>query len=78
MARPKMNCVEITDDGYIPIPKELKARTEFQSGSKVAFLAFTDHIEIRPYDIEGFCLAYEPLLAEDWLSEEDELAWKDL
>ena len=72
----------ITDKGQISIPKDIRDIEGFTEGSKIAILAFTDRVELRPmkqFNEKMFtALASEKSLAKDWLSEEDEEAWKDL
>ena len=67
--------------GQITIPKEVRT-AQFSEGSKVIILSFNDRIELRPvtYVEEklGPALLSEASLAKDWLSKEDEQAWKDL
>mgnify|MGYP001583434342 CR=1 FL=1 len=74
--------VKITDKGQIAVPKEIRKLEGFRLGDKVAIIAFRDRIELRPLnklnkDIFTL-LASERSLAKDWLSKEDEEAWKDL
>jgi AbrB family looped-hinge helix DNA binding protein len=70
----------ITEKGQIVIPKSI--RDMFETGTKVAFLAYEDRIEIRPLDEidELFSCAYasEKVLAKDWLSKEEDGACKNL
>ena len=70
----------ITEKGQIVIPKSI--REMFETGTKVAFLAYDDRIEIRPLDeIDGLlscAYASEKVLAKDWLSKEEDEALKNL
>ncbi|MEK6967525.1 MAG: AbrB/MazE/SpoVT family DNA-binding domain-containing protein [Nanoarchaeota archaeon] len=72
----------ITGKGQIALPKQIRSLKGFYEGSKVAILSFADRIEIRPLNkgTESFfaALASEKSLAKDWLSKEDEKAWKNL
>ena len=78
----EMRTITITSKGQIAIPKELRKLKGFKEGAKVAVIAFKDRIELRP--IRHFsermlpALISEKALAKDWLSKEDEEAWKDL
>lgn len=72
----------ITEKGQIAIPKDIRDLEGFKIGTKIAILAFEDHIELRPMQQLSkkisTALASEKVLAKDWLSKEDEEAWKDL
>ena len=76
----------ITEKGQIAIPKESR-KHKFREGNKVAILTFDDRIEIRPFtklseslEREGMqtALASEKSLAKEWLTPEEDMAWKDL
>lgn len=73
---------KITDKGQIAIPKELRKERGFKVGSNVMIVAFNGRIEIMSQD--GFHERFYPFLmslpslSEDWLSPEDEKAFKDL
>lgn len=70
----------ITEKGQIVIPKSI--RDMFGTGTKVAFPAYEDRIEIRPLeeidDALSCAHASEKVLAKDWLSKEEDEAWKNL
>ncbi len=72
----------ITGKGQIAIPKEIREKEGFTEGTKVAILAFEDRIEVRSFaqfNEQSFpALASEKALAKEWLSTEDEEAWKNL
>lgn len=78
----EMRTVTVTAKGQIAIPKEIRKLKGFKEGSKVAILAFSDRIELRPmikFSERMYpALMSEKALAKDWLSKEDEEAWKDL
>ena len=78
----EMRTVKITSKGQIAIPKEIRSVSGFKEGTKVAILAFKDRIVLQPMRkfSEGMltAIASEKVLAKDWLSKEDEEAWKDL
>ena len=83
----KMNLIEIksatiTEKGQIAIPSNLRKRGGFKEGSKVAILAFEDHIEIRHMKQIGkkigTAIASEKVLAKDWNKKEEDEAWKNL
>ncbi len=78
----EMRSVTITSKGQIAIPKDIREIEGFKEGEKIVILAFEDHVELRPMkrmSEEMFpALASEAVLAKDWLSKEDEEAWKDL
>jgi AbrB family looped-hinge helix DNA binding protein len=74
-----MKSVTITQKGQISIPKEMRELKGFEEGCKVALLAYKDRIELKPLDEINECfIMSEKVLAKDWLSKEDEEAWKDL
>lgn len=72
----------ITQKGQISIPKEARKKASFREGDKVAVLAYTDRIEIRPLKqlSKGLqtALASESVLAKEWNTPEEDEAWKDL
>ena len=78
----EIKSVTITEKGQIAIPKDIREIEGFELGSKVAILAFDDHVELRSIKElnENMIteLASEKVLARDWNSKEDEEAWKDL
>ncbi len=82
MAMVGMRTVTITGKGQISIPKELRKGKEFREGAKMVILAFNNRIELRPLrtfsESMRAAIASEKVLAKDWLSKEDEKAWKDL
>lgn len=78
----EVRTARITEKGQIVIPKEIREIEGFKTGTKVAILAYADHVELRPLeDVQERlfpALASEKSLAKEWLSPEDEEAWKDL
>lgn len=72
----------ITSKGQIAIPKELRKKSGFKEGNKITILAFKDHIELRPMEQfqKKMATAYasEKALAKEWLSKDEDKAWKDL
>lgn len=78
----EMKTVKITEKGQIAIPKDIRELEGFEEGDKIAILAFEDRVELRPlkqFNEQMFTLlASERALAKDWLSKEDEAAWKNL
>ena len=77
-----MKTVTITSKGQIAIPQELRKNKIFKEGGKVVLLAYEEKIEIIPLSVFkrkiAPALASEKALAKEWLSKEDEEAWKDL
>lgn len=78
----EVKTAKITEKGQIAIPKDIRRLGGFKQGSKVAILVFKDRIELRPLkyldeNISGL-LVSEKALAKDWLSREEDEAWKDL
>jgi len=77
----EIKTVKITDKGQICIPNFARLNG-FKEGSKVNIIVFNDRVEVRPLKQMNealLCmLASEEALAKNWLSKEDEEAWKDL
>lgn len=78
----EIKTVKITEKGQIAIPRDIRELEGFEEGEKIAILAFDDRVELRPltqFSERMFpALASEKTLAKDWLSKEDEEAWKNL
>ena len=84
----ELKTVKITSKGQIAIPKEIRKIEGFKEGSKIALLAFDDHIEMRPLNYmkkaaltKNSILTYvmsESSLAKDWLTAEEDDAWQSL
>jgi len=78
----EMRTATITEKGQVAIPQELRKSKGFEKGAKVVILAFSNRIELRPMKQISeklfTAIASEKSLAKDWLSKEDEAAWKDL
>ena len=72
----------ITEKGQIAIPKNIRKLGGFKEGTKSAILAFGNRIELRPlkqfHEKMFTALASEESLAKDWLTKEEEEAWKNL
>lgn len=74
----------ITKKGQICIPSIARTIAGFKEGTKISVVVYQDRVELRPLK-KGkisealLCmLASEEALAKNWLSKEDEEAWKDL
>ena len=78
----EIKTTKITGKGQIAIPKDIRHIGGFKEGTKIAVLAFEDRIELRPLSQLNekifTLLASEQVLARDWLSKEDEDAWRNL
>ena len=80
----EIRTVKITRKGQISIPSAVRARAGFEEGAKVNVIAYDDRVELRPMKKEKLSevmmamLASEKAFARNWLSKEDEEAWKDL
>ena len=80
----EIRTVRITSKGQISIPSAVRARAGFEEGAKVNVIAYDDRVELRPMKREKISeamlamLASEKAFAKNWLSKEDEEAWKDL
>ena len=74
----------ITQKGQICIPNVARSLAGFKEGTKISIVVFNDRVELRPLKKEKMneallcMLASEDALAKNWLSKEDEEAWKDL
>jgi len=88
MSLKELKTIRITSKGQIAIPKDIRKMEGFKEGSKIALLAFDDHVEIRPLNqlkkidlTKSSIFTYimsESSLAKDWLTEEEDEAWKHL
>ena len=80
----EIRTVKITRKGQVSIPSAVRARSGFEEGAKVNVISYDDRIELRPMkknkigDAMMAMLASEKAFAKNWLSKEDEEAWKDL
>ncbi len=76
--------IKITEKGQICIPKETRDLAGFEEGSKINIIVYPDRVELRPMKKKKMSealmcmLASQEALAKNWLSKEDEEAWKDL
>jgi len=74
----------ITEKGQICIPNIARNLAGFKEGTKISVVVYKDRVELRPLKKENMneallcMLASESALAKNWLSKEDEEAWKDL
>ncbi len=84
----EIKTAKITEKGQIAIPKDIREIEGFEEGSKIAVLAYDDHIELRSLGTikkldlskEGVITALlsEKSLAKDWNKKEEDEAWKNL
>lgn len=78
----EVKTAKITEKGQIVIPRDIRQLEGFEEGSKIAVLAFDDHIELRPLkSIKSgriAALLSEKALAKTWNTKEEDEAWKDL
>ena len=74
----------ITQKGQISIPRIARNIAGFKEGTKISVIVYADRVELKPFQKEKLndplmcMLASEESLAKNWLSKEDEEAWKDL
>jgi len=77
----EIKTAKITEKGQICIPN-IARLNGFKEGSKVSIIVYSDKVEIRPMKQISAAmfamLSSEKVLAKNWLSKEDEKAWKDL
>ena len=82
MSLVEIKSATITEKGQIAIPKFIRDIEGFGEGTKIAILAFEDHIELRPMKqiLKGMATAFasEKVLAKDWNRKEEDKAWKNL
>ena len=78
----EVKTAKITEKGQIVIPKDIRDIEGFEEGSKIAILAFDDHIELRPLKSINSgriaALLSEKALAKEWSTKEEDDAWKSL
>lgn len=77
----EIKSTKITEKGQICIPKDLRNLGDFKVGSKVSIFVYKDKMELRPMkrvNQIATAIASERSLAKDWLSPEEDEAWKDL
>ena len=80
----EIRTVRITRKGQISIPAAVRAGAGFKEGAQINIIAYNNRVELRPMkeykssDAMLAMLASEKALAKNWLSKEDEEAWKDL
>ncbi len=74
----------ITQKGQISIPSIARQLAGFKEGTKISIVVYADRVELKPFQAEKLndslmcMLASEDALAKNWMSKEDEEAWKDL
>ena len=74
----------ITSKGQISIPSIARQLAGFKEGTKISVVVYNDRVELKPFQKEKLndplmcMLASEEALAKNWMSKEDEEAWKDL
>lgn len=77
-----MRTVTVTEKGQIAIPKEIRKLEGFKEGTKIVILAFNNKVELRPLkqlNEKLFpALVSEKSLAKDWLTKEEDDAWRNL
>ena len=80
----EIRTVRITSKGQISIPSAVRAMAGFEEGAIVSIVAYGNRVELRPMKKEKISdamlamLTSKKVLAKNWLSKEDEEAWKDL
>ncbi len=80
----EIRTVTITSKGQISIPQIARAKAGFKEGTKISVIVYADRVELKPMkkkklsDAMIAAMMSEEALAKNWLSPEDEEAWKDL
>ena len=72
----------ITQKGQISIPKKVREKKGFKTGSKIVILSFDDHVELRPMEQVRkrmyTAMVSEKALAKDWMLKDEDAVWKGL
>lgn len=74
----------LTSKGQICIPNVARNLIGFKEGGKISIVVYPDRVELKPMKSEELndaltsMFASEEVLAKNWMSKEDEEAWKDL
>jgi len=78
----EMKTATVTEKGQIAIPRDIRRLGGFKEGTKIVIIAFENRIELRSlkqFSEKMFpALASEKSLAKDWLTREEDEAWKYL
>ena len=78
----EIRTIGITNRGQICIPHSARNSPLFKNQERINVIVYEDKIELRPMrkinEAIMCMLASEEVLAKNWLSKEDEEAWKDL
>lgn len=80
----EIKTAKITQKGQIAIPSIARKLAGFEEGTKISIIVYSDRVELRPFKKKNskealMCmLASEEVLSKNWLSKEDEEAWKNL
>jgi AbrB family looped-hinge helix DNA binding protein len=78
----EMRTATITEKGQIAIPKDIRKLEGFKEGTKIVILAFDNKVELRSlkqFNEKMFpALVSEKSLAKDWLTKDEDEAWKEL
>lgn len=79
----EIRTAKITEKGQICIPNAARSLKGFQKGKKISIIVYPNKVELRPLgknlnDSLMSMFASEEALSKNWLSKEDEEAWKDL
>lgn len=74
-----MEVAKITSRGQITIPKRIREATALDEGDVIAFEVEGDHLVVRKVTPgqDNYVLGLSKILNE-WVSPEDEEAWRDL
>ena len=71
--------VKITSRGQMTIPKEAREAANLRAGDWIAFEVVADHVVVRKVipEEDGYLEGISEVLSE-WVSPEDDEAWRDL
>jgi len=73
----ELRTVKITSKGQIAIPRSLREKSGFHEGDRALIVVFKDRLEILSESRMNSILS-EASLGKEWLSVEEDEAWKDL
>ncbi|MFH1240213.1 MAG: AbrB/MazE/SpoVT family DNA-binding domain-containing protein [Candidatus Diapherotrites archaeon] len=83
----EVEIITVSKKGQVVLPKNIREQLHIHQGSKLLLIQKEDKITLskvdslidkEPNEKKFTLLASEKSLAKDWLSKEEEKAWKDL
>ena len=79
MESKQMELAKITSRGQTTIPKKIREAANLRGGDMIAFEVEADHVVVRKVisGVDDYLKGLSEVLSE-WVSPEDEEAWRDL